>query len=209
MSFLKKPFKKLKEINTSSNNSTDSDTPDKNSGINTPVLNGNGSSTPTNGENKRQSREIIQADKIRRSMDKERLKAETKKRESMARIEDEKFIQEGPPELTKLYRPYSMNMSNRWNHENRILFKDLDLLSKSPGVVDMGSTNCVEMEGKIISFRARIHTLRRMSAKLVFIVFRQQTMTIQGVLQSYKGLEQLEGMSLLSSNSSFANSSRG
>lgn len=31
-----------------------------------------------------------------------------------------------------------------------------------------------------------MHTLRRMSAKLVFIVFRQQTITIQGVLQSFK-----------------------
>jgi aspartyl/asparaginyl-tRNA synthetase len=44
----------------------------------------------------------------------------------------------------------------------------------------------VEMENEIITFRARIHTLRRMSAKLVFIVFRQQTMTIQGVLQSFR-----------------------
>jgi len=44
------------------------------------------------------------------------------------------------------------------------------------------------MEGKVITFRARIHTLRRMSAKLVFIVFRQQTITIQGVLQSFQQL---------------------
>lgn len=135
MSFLKKPFKKLKEINTSSNNSTDSDTPSKSEGISTPVLNGSGTSTP-NGD-KRQSRDIIEADRIRRSVDKERIKTENKKRQSMARIEDEKFIQEGPPELTKLYRPYSMNMSKRWNHENRILFKDLDLLSEFP-FSDMG-----------------------------------------------------------------------
>lgn len=54
----------------------------------------------------------------------------------------------------------------------------------------------LELEAKIISFRARIHTLRRMSAKLVFIVFRQQTITIQGVLQSYKQLEDLTGMSI-------------
>jgi len=49
-----------------------------------------------------------------------------------------------------------------------------------------------ELEGEIITFRARIHTLRRMSAKLVFIVFRQQTMTIQGVLQSFKPIKDLE-----------------
>ncbi len=65
-------------------------------------------------------------------MDKERVKIENKKREIMAKIEDERFIKEGPPELTKLYRPYSMNMSKRWNHENRILFKDVDWESMCP-----------------------------------------------------------------------------
>jgi aspartyl/asparaginyl-tRNA synthetase len=49
------------------------------------------------------------------------------------------------------------------------------------------------MDGQVISFRARMHTLRRMSAKLVFIVFRQQTITIQGVLQSFKPHEELGG----------------
>jgi aspartyl-tRNA synthetase len=34
-----------------------------------------------------------------------------------------------------------------------------------------------------------------MSAKLVFIVFRQQTITIQGVLQSFKPHSQVEGTS--------------
>lgn len=43
------------------------------------------------------------------------------------------------------------------------------------------------MNGQVITFRARIHTLRRMSAKFVFLVFRQQTITIQGVLQSNEG----------------------
>lgn len=52
-----------------------------------------------------------------------------------------------------------------------------------------------EIDGDVIAFRARIHTLRRLSAKLVFIVFRQQTMTIQGVLQSFKPIEDLESMS--------------
>jgi aspartyl/asparaginyl-tRNA synthetase len=49
------------------------------------------------------------------------------------------------------------------------------------------------MDGEIVTFRARIHTLRRMSAKLVFIVFRQQTITVQGVLQSFKPRHELEG----------------
>jgi len=37
--------------------------------------------------------------------------------------------------------------------------------------------------GQEVTFRARIHNMRKMSAKLVFFVFRQQTATIQGVLQ--------------------------
>jgi hypothetical protein len=75
-------------------------------------------------------REIIAAERARRSMDKERVKAENKKRQSMARIEDERFLQVGPPDLTKLYRPYSMNMSKRWTREHRVLFKELDFASK-------------------------------------------------------------------------------
>ena len=37
--------------------------------------------------------------------------------------------------------------------------------------------------GKSVYFRARIHHIRRLSSKLVFLVFRQQTHTVQGVLQ--------------------------
>lgn len=65
-------------------------------------------------------------------MDRERAKAEKKKLESMARIEDERFLKEGPPMLTKLYRPFSMNQSKRWTHEDRLLFKDLDWESGCP-----------------------------------------------------------------------------
>lgn len=42
--------------------------------------------------------------------------------------------------------------------------------------------------GKEISFRARIHVIRRMGPKLVFIVFRQQITTLQGVLHEEPGL---------------------
>ena len=37
--------------------------------------------------------------------------------------------------------------------------------------------------GSTVYFRARIHHIRRLSSKLVFMVFRQQTHTVQGVLQ--------------------------
>ncbi|KAG9230888.1 hypothetical protein BJ875DRAFT_138187 [Amylocarpus encephaloides] len=186
MSFLKKPFQKIKDLGGPNDGGVLSKTEGV-SGDATPrslppygVTEGSGNEserfTLLNGNSiKRRSAEFIRETRQRRSIDKARAKAETKKRESMARIADEKFLEEGPPMLTKLYRPYSMNMSKRWNHENRILFKDMDF---------------GKAEGKIISFRARIHTLRRMSAKLVFIVFRQQTMTIQGVLSGFKQHEE-------------------
>lgn len=200
MSFLKKPFKKLKDLHPGSPaNSSDSEKGVE--GVSTPrsVTFSNGKATPNNGtatsDQKRQSREIIAADKKKLHDEKKHAKAEAKKRQSMAKIDDETFLKEGPPNLTKLYRPYSMNMSKKWNHENRILFKELDFASKSPRSASTsrrGLISSTEMEGTIISFRARIHTLRRMSAKLVFIVFRQQIITIQGVLQSFRPNEKLE-----------------
>ncbi|KAL2075134.1 hypothetical protein VTL71DRAFT_76 [Oculimacula yallundae] len=190
MNILKKPFRKLKDLGHGGSDSvpakTDTDSASSSvNGIGTPTngktngkTNGNGHAVAgSDVDSRRQSREIIHAERERRSIDKQRVKAETKKRETLARIEDEKFLEEGPPDMTKLYRPFSMNMSKNWNHENRVLFKNLDF---------------EKMEGSLITFRARIHTLRRLSAKLVFIVFRQQTMTIQGVLQSFNPIEELE-----------------
>jgi len=142
MSFLKKPFRKLKGMNETNypvkNTNTDSDsTPSKTEGVNgssntTPEnCKASGTSTPRlNGDSKMQSRQIIAAERASTSMDKGGVKAENEKKESRARIE-ERFLQEGPPDLTKLYRPCSMNMSKRWNHEHRVLFKELDFESKS------------------------------------------------------------------------------
>lgn len=183
MSFLKKPFKKLKDLNSSSEKdkvSEGSTTPSKEEPtIDSPIARNGSIKAGPNGsklsiDERRRSQEVMKEEKLRRSMDKERNKAEAKKRATLARIESENFMREGPPDLTKLYRPYSMNMSKNWNHEHRILFKEIDF---------------AKSEGKVITFRARIHTLRRMSAKLVFIVFRQQTMTIQGVLQTFRQQE--------------------
>ncbi|EXJ85074.1 aspartyl-tRNA synthetase [Capronia epimyces CBS 606.96] len=43
------------------------------------------------------------------------------------------------------------------------------------------------MIGKEITFRARVHIVRHMSAKLAFIIFREQTTTLQGVLSAAEG----------------------
>jgi len=126
MSFLKKPFQKLKE--RSHRQSGDfSETKDvKENSINgTP----NGVDTP---DEKRQSREVLREEKNRRSIDKERNKVEAMKRAQLARIESENFLRTGPVDMTKLYKPFSMNQSKNWNHEPRILFKDIDFASKSP-----------------------------------------------------------------------------
>jgi nondiscriminating aspartyl-tRNA synthetase len=45
-----------------------------------------------------------------------------------------------------------------------------------------------DMIGKQIYFTARLHVVRRMSAKLVFLVFRQQLSTFQGVLHERHGV---------------------
>jgi hypothetical protein len=135
MSFLKKPFKKIKDLKKDKDSGDDSIAmkTEHTSGTSTPqsaiengATNGHGIMAPLNGNSVRQSSENVRADKQRRSLDRARVKAENKKRESMARIDDEKFLEEGPPELTKLYRPYSMNQSKRWNHENRVLFKEMN-----------------------------------------------------------------------------------
>jgi len=133
MSFLKKPFKRLSLLNHASDKAeSDSPDPSKEEGLNGATDGpgkgkSSGSSTP---DNRRRSQEVLREERIRRSMDKERVKAEAKKRAALARIESENFMREGPVDLTKLYKPYSMNMSKSWNHENRVLFKEIDFASK-------------------------------------------------------------------------------
>jgi lysyl-tRNA synthetase class II len=49
------------------------------------------------------------------------------------------------------------------------------------------SSISTEMVDQDVTFRARLHTLRQISPKLVFLVFREQLTTIQGVLQAEEG----------------------
>lgn len=64
-------------------------------------------------------------------------------------------------------------------------YGDLPLMqSTSRGVtqrLDI-STITEDQVGKEVQFRARLHHVRNMGAKLVFLIFRQQISTIQGVL---------------------------
>ena len=45
-----------------------------------------------------------------------------------------------------------------------------------------------DMEDQEVTFRARLHHVRAMGAKLVFLIFRQQINTIQGVLHEQPGV---------------------
>lgn len=142
MSFLKKSLRKLKEINSNpAENEADDPLTGREAGIlGTPKRSmssklrfANGvadPNVPSSPDPNRRSRDLIQEERQRRSMDKERLKAEQKKRQQLNRIASDNFMAEGPQELTALYRPFSMNMSKRWNHENRKLFKELDFASQ-------------------------------------------------------------------------------
>jgi hypothetical protein len=64
-------------------------------------------------------------------MDKERAKVEEKKRYELARIESKAFLENGPEEMTKLYRPFSMNQSKQRTHENRLRFPDINWAGKT------------------------------------------------------------------------------
>lgn len=179
MSLIRKHLQKIKDFGANKLGATDVQSEDSSP---------SGADTPKSSFDKRRSRELIKADRHLHSVSKERAKAEEVKKQSLARIEDERFLREGPPELTQLYRPYSMNMSKHWSHEKRALFKELDWESEWD-LWDTGGylLTPTETDGQMITFRARIHTLRRLSARLVFIVFRQQTITIQGVLEHHVG----------------------
>ncbi|WPG97982.1 Hypothetical protein R9X50_00076500 [Acrodontium crateriforme] len=45
-----------------------------------------------------------------------------------------------------------------------------------------------EQEGEVVTFRARIHNMRNISAHMMFIELRQQTETIQGLLHEHAGV---------------------
>lgn len=47
----------------------------------------------------------------------------------MTKRRDQVFLEDGPEELTKLYKPLSMNMSKNRKYDERFDFKDLDIES--------------------------------------------------------------------------------
>ncbi|QIW98196.1 hypothetical protein AMS68_003714 [Peltaster fructicola] len=60
---------------------------------------------------------------------------------------------------------------------------------KDNNYIDIRTINA-SMVGQVVTFRARLHNIRKMSAKLMFVELRQQTSTIQGVLQEHGNVSQ-------------------
>ena len=77
-----------------------------------------------------------------------------------------------PNGINQRYGNLPLVQSRDWKHEQRC-----DLAK----ITSYG-------ENDPVTFRARIHVVRKMSAKLAFIVFRQQLITIQGVLAEEDGI---------------------
>lgn len=81
---------------------------------------------------------------------------------------DQQAIKDDPPEMRARYGWLPVNdYSGQWRESNLLPLQNLSL----------------DDIGKDVIFRARIHHFRKMSAKLAFFLLRQQTTTIQGVLQ--------------------------
>ena len=70
------------------------------------------------------------------------------------------------PEMSARYGDMGLMQSKTRDSDTRI---QIDTINK-------------EMLGKEVCFRARLHHVRAMGPKLVFLIFRQQIHTIQGVL---------------------------
>ena len=75
-------------------------------------------------------------------------------------------------EMKARYGPLPLMQSTTRDTDNRI---DIDTITD-------------DMDGQEVAFRCRLHHVRTMSAKLVFLIFRQQISTIQGVLHEEPGV---------------------
>ena len=86
--------------------------------------------------------------------------------------EQQKAWHDEPDGINQRYGDLPLVQSTQWKREQRC------------GLSRITSFGVNEQ----IAFRARIHTVRKMSAKLAFIVFRQKLVTVQGVLSEEEGV---------------------
>lgn len=88
---------------------------------------------------------------------------ETRRREEQ---EDKKAWHDEPHGINRRYGDLPLVQSQQRKHERRQAIETISSMKPGEEVV----------------FRARIHTMRQMSSKLAFALFRQQLHTVQGVL---------------------------
>ncbi|KAL9107595.1 MAG: hypothetical protein Q9227_007498 [Pyrenula ochraceoflavens] len=114
---------------------------------------------------KRQARKHLREARTRHSLESNE-ESEVKHKERLEQAEKDQT-----PEMKARYGELPLVQSTEWLHESRI---KLETISE-------------ELLDKEVEVRARLHVIRRMGIKLVFLVFRQQIFTIQGVLHDEPG----------------------
>jgi nondiscriminating aspartyl-tRNA synthetase len=117
----------------------------------------------------RASTEKLSMDNDRKDR-KERQEAEIARKKKEA---DERAAREEPAEMRAKYGTLDVRHATPDNHPD------------STDVVQLALNHA---PGQQVAFRARVHAIRNVSAHLVFIVFRRQEWTIQGVLKQQDGI---------------------
>ncbi|KAJ5167734.1 Aspartate--tRNA ligase [Penicillium canariense] len=128
-------------------------------------------SSSTGALSKNQQKRLIRQ---QRRNERSRLSEEQFSESDHRRKEEEiaKAAAEETPEMKARYGELPLMQSQNRLREERVALDDIT----------------AAMEGQEIYFTARLHVVRRMSAKLVFLVFRQQLCTFQGVLHERAGM---------------------
>ncbi|KAI9738705.1 MAG: hypothetical protein M1834_008210 [Cirrosporium novae-zelandiae] len=106
----------------------------------------------------------------RKSREMRRLAAEERERDlsKERRRKDEEARKLEPPEMQARYGFLPLVSEEQEYHRDKV-----DQIT-------------IDQVGQEVTLRARIHSIRRMSAKLVFFVLRQQILSIQGVLEEHQ-----------------------
>jgi ergosteryl-3beta-O-L-aspartate synthase len=127
---------------------------------------------PLNRDGERMSKNQLR--KAERQADKERKAELAEERDKAIAEKKEHMEKQAELEETKQQRAkYGEDTANQYAGERKNLTYVKFENMKSNDV------------GKEIIFRARVHAMRRMSARLAFFLFRQSTRTIQGVLEEH------------------------
>ncbi|KAL0565755.1 aspartate--tRNA ligase dps1, partial [Marasmius crinis-equi] len=118
------------------------------------------------------------SDRISKELERLEQKRDTEKRllveDAQRKEEFEKAYAQDPPDIRARYGNLPLVEPHERDESDKVQFA-LSSLSE-------------EFLDKSVTFRARIHTVRRVSAKLAFFILRQQVVTIQGVLGLKNGV---------------------